>query len=297
MKDIPVTYLFNWGLIESALRPWVLHEFAANGAENLVLSDTLLRQMYMDRTLADTLRREMAAEGLSFADAHASFGIYLDLNCPVPEARGEMISRLKTQLYMIHSMGVKTVTIHTGNETQYPEYDLEVQFECIKRSLDELLVLAEELQIVINIENIWHRLNTPERLLALKEAFPTDSLGFCFDAGHANLMRNVPEHSPESRPCKAWGELTPAWDDHILEKMLPHVVSCHLHDNDGINDLHGNIGSGTVDWKKTMDLLEKAPRLQVIQCEASPVRARTAIRELCETFRNLPGLSAMRCRK
>lgn len=290
MKELPVTYLFNFDLIDGALRPFILHEYAVNGAKNLVLSVTLLRQMFVDRTLAETLRREMAEEGLSFVDSHAMFGKYLDLSCPVPEARGEMLSRLKTQLYLAHAMGIRTMTIHVGNETHYPEYDLEVQFDCIKRSLEELLPLAEELQIVICIENIWFRLNTPERLLALKEAFPTEALGFCYDAGHANLMRTAPEHSPESRPCNAWGELTPAWDDHILEKMLPHIVNCHLHDNDGISDLHGNIGSGTVDWKRTMDLLRKAPRLQVIQCEVIPVRAPTSIREACEAFRKLQKL-------
>ena len=161
---VPVTFLFDFEHTNDFSRPYIMHEFAANGAKHLVLSDTLIRQMLFDRNLAEKLRTEMANEGLSFMDAHAHFGKYLDLNCPVPEARAEAVARLKTQLYMIASMGVNTITIHTGNETPYPEYDLEVQFDCIKRSLEELLPLAEELKITICIENIWFKINTPERL-------------------------------------------------------------------------------------------------------------------------------------
>ena len=286
---VPVTFLFDFEHTNDFSRPYIMHEFAVNGAKHLVLSDTLIRQMLFDRNLADKLRTEMANEGLSFMDAHAHFGKYLDLNCPVPEARAEAVARLKTQLYMIASMGVNTITIHTGNETPYPEYDLEVQFDCIKRSLSELLPLAEALKITICIENIWFKINTPERLLAVKEAFPTDALGFCYDAGHANLMK-VPRDSQNSAPCRVWGDsVADAWDDAILEKMLPHVVNCHLHDNHGWNDEHLNPGSGTIDWKKIVSLLKKAPRLQVIQSEVIPVRAHTSVKELCDTFRDLLG--------
>ena len=39
--------------------------------------------------------------------------------------------------------------------------------------------------------------------------------------------------------------------------MLSYVVNCHLHDNNGIEDLHGNIGIGTIDWKHIVSLLKK----------------------------------------
>ena len=286
--NVPVTFLFDFGQTNDLSRPYIMHEFAANGAKNLVLCDSLLRQILFDRTFADRLRTEMANEGLSFMDAHAVFGKNLDLGCPVPEARGEAIARLKTQLYVIASMGVHTVTIHTGNETHYPEYDLEVIFDNIKRSLEQILPLAEELNITVCIENIWFRINTPERLLAVKKEFPTDALGFCYDAGHANLMK-CPTDSADSAPVMAWKDVTPAWDAHILEKMLPHVVNCHLHDNHGNRDEHLNPGNGTVDWNSIRQLLAQAPRLQVIQSEVIPMRGKIAIRDVCATFRDLFG--------
>lgn len=288
MSKLPVTYLHEFEKFDDISRPYVFQEFAANGAKHLVLSDTLIRQILHRMPLKKMLMEEMAAAGLSFLDAHAPFGPFLDLNCPVEEARPEMIARHKVVLHIAASMGVKTITIHTGNETVYPDYPLEVQFECIKRSLDELLPLAESLGIVICIENIWFQINTPERLLAIKECFPTDALGFCYDAGHANLM-NKGRNFPDSNPYKAWRGVPPAFDDKILEKMLPHVVNCHLHDNDGITDQHRNVGDGTVDWNHIVPLLKSAPRIQVIQSEVIPIRANAPIREICEKFTGLFG--------
>ena len=285
MPLAPVTFLHEFDTLNDRIRPLVMREFASNGAKYLVLTDTLIKQILGKVSLERQLMQEMAAEGLEFMDAHAPFGPYLDLNCPIPEARKEMIFRHKLTLQIIASMGVKTITIHTGNDVAYPDYPLEVQFDAIKHSLDELLPLAEFLGITICIENIWFKINTPERLLAIKECFPTDALGFCYDAGHANLM-DKGRNFPESNPFKAWGDVTPAWDNAILEKMLPHVVNCHLHDNNGISDQHLNIGCGTVDWQHIVSLLKKAPRLKVVQSEVLMSRP-LAVRELCETFNKL----------
>ena len=284
MLKAPVTYRFNFEYTDDRTRPWIMHEFAANGAKHLVLGETLFRMILGNRAMTSKLLHEMAAEGLSFCDAHAVAGPFLDLNCPVPEARAEMLLRLKLQLRIAADMGVKTIAIHTGHETVYPEYPLEVQYDFIKRSLDELLPEAEKLGLVIGIENTWFQLNTAERLLGIKREFPADALGFCYDAGHANLM-DKGRRSPESAPYLAWGKVTPRFDDRILEKLLPQVVNCHLHDNDGITDQHFNIGRGNVDWKHIAGLLKQAPRLLAVQSEVSQINTHDSIRDICEKFR------------
>ena len=286
MFSVPVSFLFDFGQSNEKTRPYFMHEFAVNGAKHLVLSNTLISEVMKDYTLQKTLLDEMAAEGLTFADAHATFGPMLDLICPVPEARPQMLLRQKLTLQILADMGVTTITIHTGNETHYPGYDLEVMYDCMKRSLDELLPMAEKLGIVICIENIWYQINTPERLLGIKKEFPTDALGFCYDSGHANLM-DKGRNFPDSNPFRAWKDVPPQFDDRILEKMLPHVVNCHLHDNNGIIDQQFNPGRGTVDWKHTIGLLKQAPRLQVIQSEVIPIRVHDSIRDICEKFREL----------
>ena len=289
MFPVPVSFTFGFKPVSDELRPMILHEFSANGAKYLMLTGTDISRIMENRDCAARFRRELADEGLSYCDAHAAFGPMLDLACPVAEARPEMIMRHKLTLLITASMGVKTITIHTGNEPRHPDYPLEVQFDCLKRSLDELLPFAESLGITICIENIWYQLNTPERLLAVKQEFPTDALGFCYDAGHANLM-DKGRNFPESAPYRVWGQVPPHFDDRILEKMLPHVVNCHLHDNNGITDQHFNPGRGTVNWKHIIPLLKKAPRLQVIQSEVIPVRTHDSIHDVCAKFAELAEL-------
>ena len=286
MFSVPVSFLFDFGQVTDQTRPYVMHEFAANGAKHLVLSNTFISNVMKDYAQQKTLLEEMAAEGLTFADAHAPFGPMRDLICPVAEARPQMLLRQKLTLQIAAEMGVKTITVHTGNETHYPGYDLEVMYDCMRRSLEELLPFAEQLGITVCIENIWYQMNTPERLLGIKKEFPTDALGFCYDSGHANLM-DKGRNFPDSRPYNVWKDVPPQFDDRILEKMLPHVVNCHLHDNNGIIDQHFNPGRGTVDWKHTIGLLKQAPRLQVIQCEVIPIRVHDSIRDICEKFREL----------
>ena len=286
MFSVPVSFTFGFKPVPDELRPLILHEFAANGAKYLMLTGTDISRIMENRDCAARFRQELADEGLSYCDAHAAFGPMLDLACPVAEARPEMLMRHKLTLLITASMGVKTITIHTGNEPRHPDYPLEVQFDCLKRSLDELLPFAESLGITICIENIWYQLNTPERLLAVKKEFPTDALGFCYDAGHANLM-DKGRNFPDSKPAIGWGAKTPAWDDRILEKMLPHVVNCHLHDNNGRLDDHIVPGLGTVNWKKIIPLLKKAPRLQVVTCEVIPIRTMSSIRDICVSLEKL----------
>ena len=291
MFSVPVSFLFDFGQTNEKTRPYFMHEFAANGAKHLVLSNTLISEVMKDYTMQKTLLDEMAAEGLTFADAHATFGPMRDLICPVEEARPQMLLRQKLTLQILADMGVNTITIHTGNETHYPGYDLEVMYDCMKRSLDELLPVAEKLGIVICIENIWNQINTPERLLGIKKEFPTDALGFCYDSGHANLCAKGYLHEGDKSIHRAaWKKITgedPVWDDQICEKMSPYIVTCHLHDNNGGTDQHQLPGNGNIDWEKICSLLQSAPRLKYIQSEVNVVGNQIRVADLCKKFKEL----------
>ncbi|MBO5644049.1 MAG: sugar phosphate isomerase/epimerase [Lentisphaeria bacterium] len=282
MKDVPVTYLFI-GDDENALRS-TLPEFAANGVKNVVLCDLLISAIMKKYSFADTIRKYLDLTGVKFVDSHAPFGPYIDMNVPEPSRRREMILRQKLALNIAASFGVDTMTIHIGNDARFPEVPLERQTELVCEALSELLPEAEKCGITICIENIWFRINTPDMLLKIKSHFPTPNLGFCYDAGHANLMTNGRAFA-DGAASKAWGMFgeTPDWDDPILEKMLPHIVNCHLHDNDGFEDSHQLCGKGSVDWKKVVSLLKTAPRLKNIQCESISTKHAFSVKEMIET--------------
>ena len=284
MNDVPVTYIFL-GNDETALRT-ALPEFAANGVQNVVLSDLLVSAVMQKYSFAKVIQKYLDMTGTRFVDSHAPFGPEIDLNFPLAEERRTLILRHKLALNIASDFGVDTMTIHIGNDKFFPEVALDKQIDCVRSALDELLGEAEKCGVTICIENIWARINTPDRLLQLKSYFDTPYLGFCYDAGHANLMTNGKDY-PEGYARKWWepfGE-TPDWNDPILEKMLPHIVNCHLHDNDGSSDQHRLCGTGSVDWKKVVSLLKTAPNLKNIQCESLSHVNNFSVREMIETTR------------
>ena len=286
MKQIPITYYYEFDRIDDKVRPHILYEFAANGAEHIVLSSVLLAQIMQRPALEYQLVRELAAAGLTFCDSHAPFGMYLDLNCPIESARKNMLLRLKLALQTAAGLGVKTMTVHPGIDQHYPEVPLEVQYEYVRRSLDEILPFVGELGITLALENLWFQLSTVDRLLELKKLYPVDLLAFCYDSGHANLL-DKGRFYPESNAFKAWPDIPVPWEDRALEKMLDQVVSCHLHDNDGITDMHTIPGRGNIDFYHIMNLLKQAPRLQCIQSEVLPIRVNESIRSVCKKFHEL----------
>lgn len=289
---IPFTYLFDFSLMNDQTIPYVLKEFSVNGAKHLVLSDNLIARIFKDYSFADTLKKEMANAGLTFVDSHAMFGPRLDLNVPDPQDRRIAILRLNMTLEILSMMGIDTITVHVGNNHWMPE-DLcstEQNIARIEDALSQILPTAERLGITVCIENIWFPTNTPEVLLGIKEHFPTDALGFCYDAGHANLCAKGYLHEDKGCHGQVWQKLhgtDPVWDDKIGEKMLPYIVNCHLHDNYAQADEHNCPGHGNVDWQYTADLLRKAPRLKSIQSEVILSRDMVSIRTLCETFRKM----------
>lgn len=291
MNTRPLTLLFDYEHTNDKTRPLVMREFVANGCANQVLTDTLISMMIQRPSFEAVLRRDIEATGVTFVDAHAPFGPHEDLHAVSEHERPLMLERLRIAMRLAARFGVKTITIHTGNGSAvYPGYTSAEYHEAIIRSLRELLPLAHELDQIICIENIWFETNTPAQLLDILEQVNDDHVGICYDSGHANLMARD-RGFEESHPKKAFKEIGPVpYDEHILEKLLPHVVNCHLHDNNGQYDQHRLPGDGDIDWVKVMGLLKQAPRLACVQSEVIPVREQVPIVKLCSRFKELMAL-------
>ena len=295
MKKIPLTHYIDVTGLTADFRRLMLKEFAVNGAEHVILSDIHLNYLHEaedPETLLKEYQQEVADAGLTFVDAHSVFGPEKDLNCPVPELRPKMLEMQKKCLYWSAQCGIKTITIHTGNP-RISGYSLDDFHQAAIDSLEKLLPVAEACGITVCIENIWFPTNTPAKLMDMLNHFDSPNLGFCFDSGHANIMAH-PTDDPASRAVQGWQAvgLPVEWSSCDLEKMLPHIVNCHLHDNDGILDRHHLPGHGNINWEKVMALLAQAPRLQCIQNEVLYPRyeKNSSIKEVCSTFQKLSQL-------
>ena len=49
--------------------------------------------------------------------------------------------------------------------------------------------------------------------------------------------------------------------------MRDGIVTCHIHDNNGYNDLHGMPFDGTIEWTHLMGKLRSFPRMIEFQTE------------------------------
>ena len=289
MYPVPITYLFDFEFCTEKMRPFIMEEFAANGARHLVLSDVLISQCMQNPRLKTQLTEEIAQAGLTFVDAHAPFGTNEDLNVPDPRLRSAMLDRLKLALRITAEFGVDSITIHTGNAVkEWRGYSLQQLHDALLASLEVLLPIAEELGITIAIENIWFPNNTPEKLLDAVHHFHSPCLGICYDSGHATLMKCDRGFADDCAPVGGWKDWAPLqWDDHILEKLHPEITTCHLHDNIGQYDQHKTPGCGNIDWPHVVGLLKTAPRLKCIQCETILVRTHSSIADICRTMQRL----------
>jgi sugar phosphate isomerase/epimerase len=218
------------------------------------------------------------------------FGEHMDLACPDRGRRAKMIEEQKQALGYATDLGCKTATIHIGAFEsaflQTPNSDIR---PFVVDSLEKLLPEAEKLGILLAIENSFERSNTPDEVLYYISQCDSPALGVCFDSGHANLMENFPgkEYS------KYFGGVTIAWRDSMeycndaLDKLLPHIVTCHLHDNNGYEDSHRMPFDGITDWDKLMKKLITAPRLQTMQTEVSMFRYGYSVKQLVNTFNKI----------
>lgn len=284
---LPLTYFFEWELCDERSRRAVMAEFSANGAKHIVLTSGLLKMLCGTPSLYRKLAAEVADAGLSFVDAHAPFRDECDLWLPVEAYRRQMLARRKFELQLVSDFGVDTCTIHVGN-WPYPGHTLDEYRDAVRRSLEELVPVAEKLGVTICLENLYKPLNLPDAVVGFIEEFRSDRLGACFDAGHANILARGGD-CPDGTAYKSCASMgaTPVWDAHALDKMLPHVVSCHLHDNRVRKDDHDLPGTGSVDWKTVLEKLAAAPRLRCIQSEVAPLRNGIPVGRLCAAFRRL----------
>ncbi len=77
-----------------------------------------------------------------------------------------------------------------------------------------------------------------------------------------------------------------------LGAPLPHIVTCHLHDNHGFEDEHLLPGDGTICWPRLLNRLQDgASRLKSVQNEANSFAHNIPAEVLAERFRILRDFS------
>lgn len=146
------------------------------------------------------------------------------------------VDEIKRAIEIAETVPFKYLVQHLGvNDQEFSERTVDAAFS----SLDELGVFARQRGVEILLENIRNDLASAERLRQFNELTHLN-INYVFDAGHAHIMNGV---------------------ENEFESMASRIRSLHLHDNNGVDDMHlyPQKPGGTIDWKRTMELLRSRP--------------------------------------
>lgn len=174
-------------------------------------------------------KRGAQAAGIRIQQMHMPYPVY------VPTGSRELND------YLWHQVGQKSMALCAFLECPYiviHGFKLarflgseEREWEQTERFIDSIAPYAKEAGITICMENLYdsvggHLVEGPgcdaakaaERIDRINEKYHAEVLGFCFDTGHANLVGLDMEK--------------------FVTKLGHRVKVLHIHDNDGVMDLH-----------------------------------------------------------
>ncbi len=220
---------------EAGITRIVLQEIC--GSINLTASDAGPR---VARVLRETGLQAIACHGLE----HKPFL----LRQADPDARRRMVDAQLDLMERAAALGARTFVLHLGN---YPDgAEPAAAWEPVARALDLLAPRAAAAGIELALENSFrctYLARNAAELAAFVASYAHPAVGVCLDSGHAHILDGAVA---------------------ALEALRPHIVTMHLHDNDGRQDLHLMPGQGTLDWADFMPHIASCPRLRHLETEA-----------------------------
>ncbi len=200
---------------------------------------------YEDQGAIARLKGWLGDLSLKAASFHAPFyahldearaGNWLSLSAPDEDLRRETRDRTEVSMRIMADLGAGIAVLHPGAPSHAGEAD---SMDELRKSLEELLSLAERLGLVLAVENIPAPLGHAGPLAEFIAEFGHPRVKVCLDAGHANITDG----------------------DHLeaaFRSLAPLTAATHLHDNDGIRDDHLIPGKGNISWPPLWKALEAA---------------------------------------
>lgn len=268
---LDIAHFWNWDRV--AVHEWVaaMRQFADCGHRDLVITENMALRIAFNPGFAQWLKQKADDAGVRFTGVHAPWGEW-DLLVNVP-GMAETKRHVHTTLLAIlpEVFGIRHYVMHQMSWRGPYRGTFDDAERQVGEELEPLLRVAEKHGMVVALENGWRVTDNPEALLRYMRRYAGTNVGCCMDVGHLNVVAKRDDYDFYA----------------YLEALLPHIVVCHLHDNDGKGDQHLLPGDGRIDWTKLMPILVRAPRLQSLQNEGGSMEL--SIPELCrkiDTIRN-----------
>lgn len=191
--------------------------------------------------------------GLNIENIHAPFE---GINCLWKDgSEGDAFEKVLANCIeesAVHQIPTVVMHLSQGDQPQKPN---QTGLDRIKR----LVELAERKNINIALENL-RRL---DYLHFVFDHIQSGRLGFCYDAGHEHCYTR---------------------DADLLTRYGSRLMALHLHDNDGMYDLHKVPGEGTVEWSSVIAKLKKSAYSGAVALEVTNEFSKYGDTEIPEWF-------------
>ena len=151
--------------------------------------------------------------------------------------RRAAIAEAEAALALARHVPFRFLVTHIGVPTSEATSGADNQRAAARRSVEDLVALAAQVNVRVAIEVIPNPLSGASELLDLiEEDLDGLDVGICLDYGHAHLMTDVAE---------------------AVETVSGHLWTTHVHDNNGTRDDHLVPWAGTINWDEAMMATQK----------------------------------------
>ena len=164
-----------------------------------------------------------------------------------PQVRTVTFNRFKQIFEIADVLQPKAIVFHSGYEKWKYALSVDLWLKNSLRTWEYFAGKAADIGVRIAIENIFE--DEPGNLQRLMEEMGSEHFGLCFDTGHFNLFSRI--------PLAEW-----------LDRISPHLIELHLHDNTGTFDEHKAIGDGTFDFETLFSRLRDRKLIYTIEGHA-----------------------------
>lgn len=231
---------------------------------------------YFDWNLVRATGGALARHGLRLWCCHSPAGRPLDVAAEDEETRGHTVDVVRQTMRVAADLGARVVVCDAVRRVSRDPEERQRRQNLLAGSLRELLEDAARLELRLVIENHpwWSLFETPADFEELVAAYDLAGLGACWDTGHGWLSGH-----PAETACR----------------LEAHLVTVHLHDNDGREDLHLVPTEGSLSWEPLVSGLQRIGYQGPFMMELAPPNELTdeAIEQLAtrarEVYRLLTG--------
>jgi len=219
-------------------------EIAAHGFETVELFAMRTHLDYHNPSVVADLQQWLAEARVELYGVHAPLsdpfinrpGEYMSIASADAKARGHAVAEVERALQIARRIPLKVFVLHLGWPRTHKGFGGSNR-DAARRSVEELIGIADPLGVRIAVEVICNDLSRPGSLVDFaEEDLESGDMGICLDFGHAHLE----------------GDLVDA-----IEVVSGHLASIHIHDNHGRTDDHLVPFEGTIDWAAAMTALQK----------------------------------------